>query len=109
MTKPLLKLPKGWNRHKRFDRRITENVCLHGIGHPDPTTLKKGDRGLHGCDGCCMVIEAYQNPEPVVAWALVSPEGNIVGLWRDRNNATLNGCPTDLGWKVVKLVEESDE
>jgi hypothetical protein len=42
----------------------------------------------------------------VVAWALVNPEGKVVGFFRERNNATLNSCPESLGWRVVKLVEE---
>ena len=46
---------KDWPQHYRGDRGITERICPHGIGHPDPDCLlaNKGDNGIHGCDGCC--------------------------------------------------------
>ena len=47
------KLPRIW----RPDRGIWERVCEHGIGHPDPDDpriLSGEDRGVHGCDGCCI-------------------------------------------------------
>lgn len=44
--------------HYRHDRLIFERICEHGIGHPDPDTkFQKGDRGVHGCDGCCEKVE----------------------------------------------------
>jgi hypothetical protein len=43
---------------------LTERVCRHGIGHPDPDSLNYATRagvlgavkglGIHGCDRCCM-------------------------------------------------------
>jgi len=39
---------------------LIEDVCKHGIGHPNKQWLaqhdSKGDKGLsrHGCDGCCI-------------------------------------------------------
>lgn len=45
---------------------LIERRCPHGIGHPDPDSLRwmaatTGDTGwgVHGCDGCCIpaVIE----------------------------------------------------
>ena len=56
---------REWPITIRFDRgALTERVCSHGCGHPDPDSLayfrrKLGDRypryalGVHGCDGCC--------------------------------------------------------
>lgn len=50
----------------RFDRGLTERICDHGIGHPDPDSLAFLQRvltpedyesralGVHGCDGCCV-------------------------------------------------------
>ncbi|HSE47093.1 MAG TPA: hypothetical protein VLA89_17375 [Gemmatimonadales bacterium] len=44
---------------------LVERTCPHGIGHPDPDSLKFfesiGRRGydVHGCDGCCV-----PEPEP---------------------------------------------
>lgn len=43
---------REWPTHYRFDRRIMERICPHGIGHPDPDDPFTG-RGIHGCDGCC--------------------------------------------------------
>lgn len=50
-----------WPLFWRQDRGIFERGCPHGVGHPDPDTIKyllatdpqNGDRGVHGCDGCC--------------------------------------------------------
>jgi hypothetical protein len=46
--------------HWRWDRRIVERICPHGIGHPDPddlwfqvNVLGNDSAGIHGCDGCC--------------------------------------------------------
>ncbi len=40
---------------------LTERICGHGIGHPDPDSLSWLDRdrpghvlAVHGCDGCCL-------------------------------------------------------
>lgn len=47
---------KTWPQLYRFDRRIMERVCTHGVGHPDPDDfriLNKLDNGIHGCCGCC--------------------------------------------------------
>ena len=50
----------GWKLNVRLDRSgLTERICPHGIGHPDPDSLdwlqRRGvnDEGIHGCDGCC--------------------------------------------------------
>lgn len=38
---------------------LVEDICPHGIGHPNATWLERhapGDKlglGVHGCDGCC--------------------------------------------------------
>ncbi|MER5754399.1 hypothetical protein [Streptomyces sp. NPDC002088] len=52
-----------WRQNFRSDRALTERVCMHGVGHPDPDDLaykrlmQGADyspyEGLHGCDGCC--------------------------------------------------------
>ena len=41
----------SWPQVFRADKRATERVCHHGIGHPDPDDPAT-DR-VHGCDGCC--------------------------------------------------------
>lgn len=46
----------------RFDRApLMERICRHGVGHPDPDSLRWLEANLpmgsawavHGCDGCC--------------------------------------------------------
>ena len=38
---------------------LLENICEHGIGHPNEEWLRKRDPDnktwlrVHGCDGCC--------------------------------------------------------
>ena len=36
---------------------LLEDVCEHGVGHPNKDFLEKeglpGAWGVHGCDGCC--------------------------------------------------------
>ena len=53
---------KDFPTHWRDDRKLTERLCPHGIGHPDPDALafiEKADpnryvyESIHGCDGCC--------------------------------------------------------
>jgi predicted kinase len=55
---------REWRQHFRTDRALTERICPHGIGHPDPDDLhfKRLMAGtdevpdaVHGCDGCCRV------------------------------------------------------
>ena len=48
-----------WVTHTR-GTGLTEHVCVHGVGHPDPASVQElfeatGDDswGIHGCDGCC--------------------------------------------------------
>ena len=42
---------KDWPQHYRTDRGITERICKHGVGHPDPDDRTTDT--IHGCDGCC--------------------------------------------------------
>lgn len=45
---------------------MLERICPHGIGHPDPDTMSFVKRrlgkeiseyeGVHGCDGCCVLV-----------------------------------------------------
>ena len=38
---------------------LIEDICMHGIGHPNSEWLRKNDPqgklgfSIHGCDGCC--------------------------------------------------------
>ncbi len=51
---------KTWPTNIRFDRGgLVERICPHGIGHPDPDSLRqmKNDNGTHGCDRCCLLPE----------------------------------------------------
>lgn len=47
-----------WPLLWREDRGFFERICPHGIGHPDPDSLRYMeslglDVSVHGCDGCC--------------------------------------------------------
>jgi len=55
---------RDWPFVVRLDKQgIMERQCAHGVGHPDPDSLKwvarslgkknAGYLGIHGCDGCC--------------------------------------------------------
>lgn len=64
---------KDWPKYVRVDRKdkLTERICSHGVGHPDPDEMQylrdlkislddEGSDtswidvdGVHGCDGCC--------------------------------------------------------
>lgn len=49
-----------WPTRFRAGRYLTERICPHGIGHPDPDDVafhvSQGRLGVmwHGCDGCCV-------------------------------------------------------
>ena len=55
---------REWKFVIRLDKvGLMERTCPHGVGHPDPDSLKWLRRyetkkdvialGIHGCDGCC--------------------------------------------------------
>lgn len=48
-----------WPQHYRDDTGVTERICPHGVGHPDPDQPwpKDDHRWVHGCDGCCIQAE----------------------------------------------------
>lgn len=49
---------KDWPKVIRSSA-LTERICSHGVGHPDPDSLAFFEAhgiegyGVHGCDGCC--------------------------------------------------------
>ena len=50
---------RNWRMHLR-ETTLVERICEHGIGHPDPDSVKALNKitgqtswGIHGCDGCC--------------------------------------------------------
>lgn len=53
----------NWPLTVRLDRFcMTERICAHGVGHPDPDSLawlkwmglyESAGGSVHGCDGCC--------------------------------------------------------
>lgn len=49
---------RKWPKNVRIDKSfLTERICKHGVGHPDPDSLKwLNDKAMqiHGCDGCCI-------------------------------------------------------
>lgn len=49
-----------WPMVMRGDKdMLIERTCAHGVGHPDPDSLRFIEQGtntylgVHGCDGCC--------------------------------------------------------
>lgn len=54
---------RDWPTLYRADRHLTERICPHGVGHPDPDDLSwhasqgRDYQGVHGCDGCCMEVK----------------------------------------------------
>ena len=48
---------KDWPQNYRDDTGVTERVCVHGVGHPDPDQPWPEDawQWVHGCCGerCC--------------------------------------------------------
>lgn len=51
---------RSWPLFIRTDKfTLAERVCKHGVGHPDPDSVRHLDPagclllGVHGCDGCC--------------------------------------------------------
>lgn len=72
---------RDFPRHWRFDRRIMERICPHGIGHPDPDDAAYQRSaglpydGVHGCDGCCVdPANPVQTGEGV--WPRAVPDGD---------------------------------
>jgi hypothetical protein len=56
---PMSDFPLHW----RYDVKLMERICPHGVGHPDPDAIEFTRRSIgaetarvranHGCDGCC--------------------------------------------------------
>lgn len=44
---------RDWPQIWRYDRKIMERICSHGVGHPDPDCQYAKQDPIHGCDGCC--------------------------------------------------------
>lgn len=48
---------------------LVEDVCVHGVGHPNQEWLRKHDAqgkrgfGIHGCCGCCVKNQLSQAQE----------------------------------------------
>jgi hypothetical protein len=53
------KKPKWVVQQLYRESGLLEDVCKHGIGHPNADWLKENDPkgkkrfAVHGCDGCC--------------------------------------------------------
>lgn len=63
-----------WPTFWRFDRRIMERICPHGIGHP---AVEQFDhwratdqwwQATHGCDGCCGGTTKTREQFPGKVW-----------------------------------------
>lgn len=60
--------PAQWAVQQIFrDNGMIEDICEHGVGHPNRAWLEKypsPHNGIHGCDGCCCKEknEIHQTP-----------------------------------------------
>lgn len=75
---------RKWPLNYRMDRCITERICKHGVGHPDPDCSRIGEHGAnrqHGCDGCCQLNMANPPQFKRVAKRKTHPDikGHIAG------------------------------
>lgn len=58
---PMSDFPTHWREATFYDIKPShmERICPHGVGHPDPDSLRYAQRhglpdlSVHGCDGCC--------------------------------------------------------
>ena len=55
---------KDWPQNYRTDRGITERICPHGVGHPDPDDPTTDT--THGCDGCCTNENIDPTNDPMI-------------------------------------------
>ena len=60
---------KDWPQNYLDDTGVTERICPHGIGHPDPDQPWPKDdyRWIHGCDGCCRPPKKHEQVDPEIA------------------------------------------
>ena len=47
--------PKWAVRQVKRETGLVEDICKHGVGHPNRVSQKELPEGydIHGCDGCC--------------------------------------------------------
>ena len=59
---------KDWPQNYRDDIGVTERVCVHNVGHPDPDQPWPEDawQWIHGCCGCCLASSATPTTEPYI-------------------------------------------
>lgn len=75
---------RKWPLNYRLDIGISERICPHGVGHPDPDCSRSGEHGGkrgHGCDGCCQLNMANPTQFKRVAKRKTHPKikGHIAG------------------------------
>ena len=53
------KVPAWVKQYLVRESGLLEEICQHGVGHPERESVKEMDKiglkgfGIHGCDGCC--------------------------------------------------------
>lgn len=59
------KYPKAlWAVTQLYREGQIEDICCHGIGHPNKywlQTYPSPHNGIHGCDGCCMKETTHES------------------------------------------------
>lgn len=82
---------------------LIEDVCKHGIGHPNKASIKEMDKkykgskgawGIHGCDGCCLeaktrakkaskiIKKMEKQGKEITALVTIKPAGKEI-CWKD--------------------------
>ena len=92
----------SWPINVRYDRGgLTERICGHGIGHPDPDSLDwmnnvgRIDDGVHGCDGCCGELMSQEQSEQLERMRNVSERIDLA-LNLERDDSFMEFKPSDI-------------
>lgn len=97
---PLRDAPTHW----RYDRKIMERMCEHGVGHPDPDDIHvrtvEGE-GVHGCDGCCQGIYHILN-KPRDSVRIMDRWITYKEAWNDLRSA-IKGVKTLYGDEEIRI------
>ena len=83
--KPTFAKPAWAVRQLVRETGLVEDVCEHGVGHPNAEWLAmrnaRSERriaGVHGCDGCCS--KEAKKPSNVAEWEYHAPRK--WGFWK---------------------------
>lgn len=64
---------------------LVEDICEHGVGHPNKEYLKQHKQqgcGIHGCDGCCNGSKQHQHTQPLHNRTIKTIDKEASNCWR---------------------------